>query len=396
MATDSPSNSLREGAAASAQQLLTARFGGPVRIDSFEPLDASGRSNVFRCRLGAAPAGSPSGVILKQVQGDEEHPYDPEDAERFHPAWRFFNDWSGAEILTEAGASLAPRFFGGDRALGFILLEDLGPGESLAELLRGSDPAAAREGLLALARVLGRMHAATAGKTEEYVALRSRLGPTERRPVSSVREDWRRAREVVSRFEVPVSAHEDAELESVVAELSDPGPFLAFTHGDPCPDNNRWENGEMRLLDFEFGQLRHALTDGAYGRIPFPTCWCIGRLPAELPAQMETVYRAELVAGVPEAADDGRFNAALVAACASWTIGTMLWHLERALEQDHQWGLATLRQRIVFRLEELAATTAEFNRLPALGAACAALAERLRAEWGPEAEIPIYPAFATK
>jgi DNA-3-methyladenine glycosylase I len=37
---------------------------------------------------------------------------------------------------------------------------------------------------------------------------------------------------------------------------------------------------ELRLIDFEFGRLGHALMDGTYGRMIFPSCWCANRLPA--------------------------------------------------------------------------------------------------------------------
>jgi hypothetical protein len=346
-----------------------------------------------------APSGTVTSTILKQVQGDDDQPYDPGNTKPHSPAWRFFNDWAGAEFLSSipTAAPLAARFYGGDRALGFILLEDLGTGESLAELLRGNDPAQARAGLLAFAQALGTMHAATAGKVQEYTALRARLGGEEasQPPHSSIRHDWLRVRKAAAPFGMTASSHEEEELEAVEAELNSPGPFLAFTHSDPCPDNNRWQDGELRLLDFEFGQLRHALLDGVYGRVPFPTCWCLGRLPTNLPGEMEKAYRTALIAGVPEAAEDVRFHTALTAVCAHWTAVTTAWHLEKALQEDHTWGLATLRQRVVFRLEGFAATTAEFGRLLALGAASAALAQRLRAEWGEEAEMALYPAFAT-
>jgi hypothetical protein len=369
-------------------------------VDAVEPLDASGRSRVFRCQLENAPQDAVTSVILKQVQGNDDHPYDPENAESHSPAWRFFNDWAGAEFLSSlrTDAPLAARFYGGGRALGFILLEDLGPGDSLAELLKGSDATEARAGMLALAQALGTMHAATAGKVQEYAALRARLGggeASQARP-STVRQDWLRVREAAAPFGLAASAQEDAELEAVAAELNSPGPFLAFTHSDPCPDNNRWQDGELRLLDFEFGQLRHALVDGVYGRVPFPTCWCLGRLPVDLPGEMERIYRTALLAGVPEASEDVRFHTALTAACAHWTAVTTAWHLERALKENDTWGLATLRQRVVFRLEGFAATTAEFGYLPALGSACAALAQRLRTEWGDEAEMLLYPAFAAQ
>ncbi|MEZ4737122.1 MAG: hypothetical protein R3E79_59340 [Caldilineaceae bacterium] len=41
---------------------------------------------------------------------------------------RFFRDWAGAEFLSTLPGDPhhGPRFYGGDRGLGFIILEDLG------------------------------------------------------------------------------------------------------------------------------------------------------------------------------------------------------------------------------------------------------------------------------
>jgi hypothetical protein len=75
---------------------------------------------------------------------------------------------------------------------------------------------------------------------------------------------------------------------------------------------------ELRLIDFEFGRLGHALMDGTYGRMIFPSCWCANRLPSRLVSKMEAVYRTELVKGCPEAQEDRIFERALVSVCGFW------------------------------------------------------------------------------
>ncbi len=96
------------------------------------------------------------------------------------PSWRVFNDWAGAEFLSslEVEPPLAPRFYCGNRALGFIVIEDLGDGESLIDFLQADSAAHAAEALLAQATILGRMHAATAGRFADFAALRTALGPS--------------------------------------------------------------------------------------------------------------------------------------------------------------------------------------------------------------------------
>ena len=82
-----------------------------------------------------------------------------------------------------------------------------------------------------------------------------------------------------------------ADIGHVAQVMADPGPFLAYTHGDACPDNSVLAGDRLRLFDYEFGNFRHALLDGVYGWIRFPTCWCVRDIPASVVSEMETVYR---------------------------------------------------------------------------------------------------------
>ena len=182
-----------------------------------------------------------------------------------------------------------------------------------------------------------------------------------------------------------------SDFKALEGFLNPDSPFMAYSHHDPCPDNCLLVGQAMKLLDFEFGCFRHALLDGVYGRIHFPTCWCVNRLPAGVYNQMEQVYRRELVQGCPEARDDELFNQVLVEACA--------WQMLRSLsigvlEEDGQWGIATHRQRVLLRLDRLAEITGEVGHLEVLGSTTEDLAVALRQQWAKELdEMPLYPAF---
>src|SRR5262249_35271346 len=160
----------------------------------------------------------------------------------------------------------------------------------------------------------------------------------------------------------------EAEFQQLAAAMADPGPFLAYVHGDPCPDNCRIADGRLRLFDFETSSFNHAMLDAVYGRITFPTCWCVNRLPAHVAPMMEAAYRAELVKGCPAAEDDRRFQQELVHCCAAWLIQNGIWLLEEARRDDWRWGISTWRQRVLMRLDALAGTTQKINHLPAIGA----------------------------
>src|SRR5262245_38538776 len=169
--TDPDERVLRAAAA------ISAPGGGPVTVHGADLL-ASRRSQVYRLRLGGPP-GTPATAILKVVHLAPGRPYDPDDPDPEGRAALLHNEWAGYAWLGTLPAlrGVTPRLLGGDRALGLLVLEDLGPGESLADLLLGSDPVAARAGLQAYAATLGRLHAATAGRFAEYRAVRTALGP---------------------------------------------------------------------------------------------------------------------------------------------------------------------------------------------------------------------------
>lgn len=170
----------------------------------------------------------------------------------------------------------------------------------------------------------------------------------------------------------------------------EPGPFLAYIHGDPCPNNNRLIDGRVVLLDFAAGRLGHALLDGVYGRIPFPTCWLARRLPAHLPQLMQDSYRSELVRGCPAARDDATFTAATAAACACWLIETTIWELPRATGHDDGWGISSVGQRLAHRtarFTELAEATGDYRALAAL------LGRVVEGLGTADEEMALYPAF---
>jgi hypothetical protein len=109
---------------------------------------------------------------------------------------------------------------------------------------------------------------------------------------------------------------------------------------------------------------------------------------------MELAYRTELVEGCPEVGDDGLFYPALVEACACWMITTTGSLLEQALTQDSQWGISTLRQRVLMRLDAFVQVAEQFGCLEATAATATEMAARARALWPPDAdETLVYPAF---
>ena len=376
----------------SAEGALRDAWGERVSLQGGVGLGGSDRSNVYRFLVVDGPDNAPESVVVKAAAAMEGETYDP--GVEGGPAWRLFNDWAGLQFLTKAAgeSTPAPRFYAGNSASGLIILEDLGSGKQLDHLLLGEDAEAAEAGLMGLMKALGRMHALTVGKRAAFESLRNNLGPTERGNTDEeILHVRRRLDDLGKPLDVRITTETKTDLESFTGFLDKSGPFQAYSHHDPCPDNCLWVGEEIKLLDFEFGGFRHALLDGVYGRIHFPTCWCVNRLPEHIYIQMERVYRTELARGCPEAGDDALFSQAVVGACAWHLIGTLHPHV---LEEDGEWGIATRRQRALVRLDRFAEVAETFGHCEALAATTVNLAAALRRRWPKETEeMPFYPAF---
>src|SRR5215469_15822462 len=98
---------------------------------------------------------------------------------------KFFTEWACLQLLNEIGVDAAPRFYSGDVEQGFLVMEDLGPGDRLDHALLGDDPVHARRTLVALFQTVGRMHAATIGKRGRFAEILGGLGRKMSRPDES-------------------------------------------------------------------------------------------------------------------------------------------------------------------------------------------------------------------
>ncbi|GHO98796.1 hypothetical protein KSF_088440 [Reticulibacter mediterranei] len=367
-----------------AEQLLTERFEGAVRLGEGDDLTASGRTGIYRFHVLAGPAHAPASVIVKQV--------------RKFPPWTFFNDWASLQFLNQvisADLFFAPRFYAGNPVEGICIIEDLGSGQRLDQLLLGNDPVATEAALIEYAIAHGRLHALTIGRQTSYDAIRGPLGSLvdedEDVTLGWLTSTFHRSIEMVG---IPPAPGVDRELFALATSMRNPGPFLAFIQGDSCPDNCLYVGSALYLVDFEGGRFAHALLEGCYGRMHFPTCWCVYRLPEHILVRMETVYRAELVKGCPAATNDALFYRALVEACSFWVLDWLRWMpLGRLLESDRMIIAASDRQRLLTRLEMLAQTSEQFGYLEAIGATMRALATQLRSLWPETEEMELYPAF---
>ena len=373
-----------------AQKVLSEEFGFKIDLVPGKGEGLSERSHVHRLEVTTRSAGLPASLILKQVRNKAE--YDPDTLSG--SAARLFDEWAGLQFLGQMCQEPlpAPRLYGGDRRAGFVLMEDFGTGTRLDHALLGEDAALAEKTLVALFATIGRMHAQSIGKQGQYDQLRRALGPMTA-PFKASKKDLEGLGQHFARLGLEPHREFYTECETLLEMVNEPGPFHAYIHSDPCPDNCHWVGSDLRLLDFEGGRYAHALIDGVYPRIHFPTCWCVGRIPKKIMRKAEGAYRAQLVEGCPQAAEDHLFGAAVVGMCAYWAFAGSVNRLPRLLNDKAGGDFAPARRQLILRLEIMRAAAEEFGFFKALGEIAAAMGEKLRALWGDIGEMPFYPAF---
>ena len=379
---------------AEAERMLADRFGSPFHFTTVERLSEPDRRNlILRCL--STPTGNfPSKFIIKKVQADVYEPDNPD-------SWdtqRFFNDWIGSQFLSslEGESSHGPQFYGGNRELGFIILDDLGHHRSLVEPLLHEDAARAEAALLRYSTRLGKLHADTVNKSTLFEQLSQSVsahGRTIATMEAEVEKDIKTVQTLIEDLGLLPGIAFSQELREMGKVVVNPGPFLVYIHGDPCPDNVFDNDPDLRLIDFEFGYFGHALIDATYARMLFPTCWCANRLPQSMVDKMESRHRTEFVKGCPEAKENSIWEQALVTICGYWLLNTLAWHLEPALKEDRNWGIAGLRQRILARLEAFAITAEESGHFPAVYETVGNLRDILSKRWPEIQPLPLYPAF---
>ncbi|MEU8386302.1 hypothetical protein [Streptosporangium sp. NPDC048865] len=245
--------------------------GDVVGTELSDPVDLGGspRTVVLRCRT--ASGGS---VVVKKYGTEPD-------------GLRAFTAEAAGLSLRLAG----PGLLGVDASVPLLVMEDLGSAPTLADVLLGDDPRAARDGLSAWARGLGRLAAASVRRRADLAGLSARYGMG----VPSWDEDPWPARyaagfpAALAGIGIEAPPELAGELERIAT--TDADDYLAFTPGDTCPDNNLLTPDGLRLIDFESACYQPVFLTAAYCRMPFSSCWCVFRLPAGLAESIEETYR---------------------------------------------------------------------------------------------------------
>ncbi|MEV6635324.1 phosphotransferase [Actinoplanes sp. NPDC051470] len=266
----------------------------------------------------------------------------------------FHRELTALLLLAELGCDAGPRLLATDDSAGLLVLEDLGDGPALEDLLVGSSAAAATAGFVALAEAVGRMHVATLDQAGALPA-------------------WR---------------YLDTPGLDEVREILRSGPMV-LSNGDLGPQNCRITGGRARLLDFEDAAAHHPLLDVVHFRLPFYGGACWARVPAFVSDRAESAYRR-----VTGRVADRAWAEGVAAAVGAWTI-IRLRRLPKLIAADapHPMGYSRRGQLLdTLRL----GVTATDGVLPRLAARFARTERDLRERWpGLPASQAVYPAYAS-
>ncbi len=308
-----------------------------------------------------------------------------------------FNEWASLQFLNRIGelGGLVPSFYGGDRALELLVMEDLGQvrgRHDLGCILEGGDPDLARAALLDHARAMAALHLQTAGREEEFASLRGRF-PASANPSKKDQhaQNFAWLLSLLPRLDLPVRKSLRRQVQDAVEALESPDAARAYTRGDVCPSNVSFIEGVTRFFDFEMGAFRPVTLSAVYFRLSHISCFNGNMLPQDLQAAAERAYFEALRPLVPAPEDREREYAA--AAC-SQLVWLLSWYLESALEKDRPRHLASLRQRVFGSLALFGQNPAFHTPYPDLADALRQILGKLDHLWAePEKTVAIFPAF---
>jgi Ser/Thr protein kinase RdoA (MazF antagonist) len=370
--TDAASSAvLTARAKQAAEAVLTRAWGERIQVRAAEVI--WDREHVLRLELADGRS-----VVLKRRDQEEDA------GDR-----GFETELAALEQLSGMPVPVAPCLLGADADAGILIMEDLGQGVSLADLLLTGGRERAEAGLIAYARALGSMHAWTmrpaAGPPGAQAHQAIERGPWWLTAIANGKEPFLAA---AARLGLP-SEGVASEIDQITPMLREKGN-LGLVHGDPCPDNVLLFGDACRIFDFEMSGWGSVVLDAGYLLAPFPSCWCFADLPAEVAAPAVDAYHETLdAAGIGLGTD---WDAGVGAALAGWIVARGR-ALTEVLDEDGQWGTTTMRPRLLAWLRNFIERASDDRALPRLRAILVEMHDQLSSRW-PEVRVPEYPALA--
>ncbi|MGD7001173.1 phosphotransferase family protein [Corynebacterium halotolerans] len=250
-----------------AEDLLSNRFGGQQEITETDRLSGSGSATVLRARVAPSHFLQQRSVILKYIP-DTGDPLDHAALVREVVAYQFTTS------LPE-DVRPGPVLLAHDISRRILVITDSGDGDTFADLLTTTGGEQRIQILRNLGQALGRMHAGTSDREEDFDILMARMlrSHPESSDINRLRDralvfSIQAGMELLSRagFEIPQLVHDlakDAERRMLT------GRHRAFTPFDLSPDNIIVAE-RTHFLDYEWAGFRDVSFDIASVVAGFP------------------------------------------------------------------------------------------------------------------------------
>ena len=293
-----------------------------------------------------------------------------------------------------AGRARTPRLVGECADPRLVVMDDLGDGAHLAEVLLADDPDRAAAGLGGWGDAVAALHVAAREVRDDFaagVAARSE-GPLVLdylpRQLADAVAEWER---LAALLDVEVAPGAFALLESVPSRFRVDATSLSAA--DMCPDNNLLTDAGLALLDFEWALWRPIAWDAAYLRVPWPTCWCAWSLEAAAAEAALARWRTAVSPAWPDVAGpDFEHDLDLAAEAWAWLAGS--WCLGPLVDgEPAPANPVKPMPRMPDRTLRFLRTAATGRAIPELADVAWELADAVTTRYaaGP---VPLAPAFA--
>ena len=376
-----------------AKKMLFKQMGQDFEWGVIEQISEKERRNLI-LRANVMPSHRQlSSIIIKKIVRGKDDVWD---------ASRFINDSTATQFLSalQKNTRYSPLFYGADIEHEFFMLEDMGKVHiSLVDYLAAEVPRSKINKIFKeLSKTLSHMHSATLNKRQAFNLLykTNNTAIGSKQTFSYFNYEIQQVREKLIPCIEKIYPKNDMllkEINDVFAGVIEPKSFDGFVHGDLCPDNLFVRKGKVLIFDFESGHYGHIFLDLACLRMNFPSCWCAQRLPNQLIIQFEQEYRKQFPPDYSYINEDNIFYPQLALCCAYWLFKTLANRLPEALKNDKQWGISSIRQRILAQLSSFKKLALNMQQYTATVGMADAMIKRLSDIWDDISPLPIYPVF---
>ncbi|APT93694.1 phosphotransferase [Corynebacterium phocae] len=303
-----------------ARELLVRRFGGSPELDEVEHLGGSGNGIVARARLAPSPFLPYRSVVVKHM------PYTDSEGDDV----AFLREVVAYQFTTSLPSDVrpGPLLLAHDVESRVLVLTDIGDAQTLVDALDHADERQRITILRQLGEQLGRMHAGTASRENDYDALLSRM--MKKNPDFAERQAERDqgllysikiGQDILAAagLEPPAEFRDYAQH---AADIQQSGRARAFTPFDLSPDNIV-VGDKIHFLDYEWAGFRNVGFDAASVIAGFPQFLFFRPFTNKESEVFLSAWRREIIETWPRYENDFNLHRLVVSSLIGWALSSV-------------------------------------------------------------------------